>query len=90
MVGEPPHLSGRHQDTLRHVLAHPQSRNVEWHALVALLGEVGSVEERGESVTVEEGGERLVLRRPRGKDIEADELAEVRRFLETLGYSAGA
>lgn len=90
MVEEPPHLSGRHQDTLRHVLAHPLSHNVEWQALVALLREVGSVEEQGEHVTIEAGGQRLVLRRPRGKDVEADELAEVRRFLGALGYPAGS
>ncbi|HTX63213.1 MAG TPA: hypothetical protein VMD28_06215 [Acidimicrobiales bacterium] len=89
MVAEPPHLTGRHQDTLRHVLAHPLSHNVEWHALVALLHELGSVEERGESVTVEAGGQRLALTRPHGKDVEADDLAQVRRFLETLGYRAG-
>ena len=86
MVGEPPHLSGRHRDTLRHVLGHPLSHNVEWHSLLALLREVGSVEEQGEFVAVEAQGQRVVLARPHGKDVEADDLVEVRRFLETLGY----
>lgn len=88
MVGEPPHLSGRHQDTLHHVLTHPLSHDVEWQALLALLREVGSVEEKGESVAIEAGGQRLVLMRPHGKDVEADDLVEVRRFLENLGYRA--
>lgn len=90
MVEEPSHLSGRHQDTLRHVLAHPLSHNVEWHALLALLREVGAVEDLGESVAVQAGGQRLVLMKPHGKDVEADDLVEVRRFLETLGYRAGS
>ncbi len=88
MVEEPQHLTGRHQDTLRHVLAHPLSHNVEWHSLVSLLREVGSVEEHGEVVTIEAGGQRIVLTKPRGKDVEADDLVEVRRLLEDLGYRA--
>jgi hypothetical protein len=88
MVGEPQHLTGRHQDTLRHVLAHPLSHNVEWHSLLSLLREVGSVEEHGESVAIEVGGQRIVLMKPHGKDVEADDLVEVRRLLESLGFRA--
>lgn len=87
MTDELPKLSGRHQDTLRHVLAHPVSHNVEWRALVALLREVGSVEEHATgSISVEAEGQRLVLVKPRGKDVPTDDLVEARRFLEALGY----
>jgi hypothetical protein len=87
MTQEPPKLSGRHQDTLRHVLARPLSHNVEWRALLALLRQVGSVEEHGEGmISVEVGDKRLILTRPHEKDVEADDLVEVRRFLEDLGY----
>jgi hypothetical protein len=87
MNDEPPTLTGRHEETLRHVLAHPLSHNVEWRALVALLHEVGSVEEHATgSLSVEAGGRRLQVVKPRGKDVEADDLVEVRRFLEELGY----
>lgn len=88
MVTEPPKLSGRHRDTLRHVLARPLSHNVEWRALVALLHEVGTFEEHRDMITVEAGGERLVLKEPNEKDVDADDLVEVRRFLEGLGYRA--
>jgi hypothetical protein len=87
VIGEPPKLSGRHQDTLRHVLAHPLSHNVEWRALLALLREVGSVEEHGDgNIAVEAGGQRLVFTQHHEKDVDADDLVEVRRFLEALGY----
>jgi hypothetical protein len=83
----PPRLSGRHRDTLRHVLARPSSRNVEWHAVVAMLREVGKVEERGAGVIeVTANGRTLMLPRPHGKDVSTDDLVELRRFLEGLGY----
>lgn len=87
MTDELPKVSGRHQDTLRHVLAHPLSHNVDWRGLVALLRELGSVEEHATgSISVEAQGQRLELVKPRGKDVSTDDLVEVRRFLEALGY----
>jgi hypothetical protein len=87
MPEDPPHLTGRHEDTLRHVLARPLSHNVEWRALVALLRQVGTVDERADgSIAVEARGQRLVVTRPHGKDVEADDLVEARNFLESLGF----
>lgn len=86
MSTEPPKLSGRHQDTVRHVFSHPMSHNVEWRELRALLSEVGEVEERsGGGLKVEAGGQKLVLSRPRGKDVDPEELEAARHFLEALG-----
>jgi hypothetical protein len=89
MSPEPLKLTGRHQDTLRQIFAHPLSHNVEWHAVVALLHEVASVDERHDGkVAVTANEKTVVLERPRNKDIDADELVEVRNFLKTLGYGA--
>ena len=87
MSAEPTKLTARHQDTLRQIFTHPLSHNVEWHAVVSLLREVGAVDERDDGrVRVTAGGRTIVLSRPRRKDLEAGELVEVRHLLETLGY----
>jgi hypothetical protein len=81
-------LSGRHQDTLRQIFAHPLSHNVEWHSVVALLHEVATVAEGPDGkVEVAVGDQKVVLARPRNKDLDADELVSVRHLLESLGYS---
>ena len=87
MSPESPKLSGRHQDTLRQIFAHPLSHNVEWHAVASLLREVSTVEERDDGkIAVKAGDDTVVLGRPRHKDLDADELVEVRHLLESLGF----
>ena len=85
----PKQLSGRHRDVLRHVLARPLSHNVEWREVLALLREVGSVEERHDgNVVVKAGDHTLVLGHPEHKDVGADDLEKIGHLLETLGYHA--
>lgn len=86
MTTEPRRLSGRHQDTLRHVFNHPMSHNVEWRELLALLNEVADVKETSEgSFKVASPGQKVVLSRPRGKDVDPRDLETARHFLEALG-----
>jgi len=83
----PPELSGRHRDTLRHVFAHPVSHNLDWRAVVALLGEVATVDERHDGKIEVTSGERtILLTPPHHKDLDADDVVEVRHFLEAVGY----
>jgi hypothetical protein len=91
-ASERPALSGRHQDTLQHIFAHPLSHNVEWRAVVALLREVAAVEEReGGKIEATAGSQTVVLPRPKGgKALGPEELLDVRHFLETMGYSPAA
>jgi len=89
MSPDPPKLTARHNDTLRQIFTHPLSHNVEWRAVVALLHEVGELDERDDGKFAVTSGEKtLVLVRPHGKDLGADELVEVRNFLSSLGYGA--
>jgi hypothetical protein len=89
MCPEASNLSGRHQDTLRQIFTHPLSHNVEWRAVISLLREVGAVDERDDGkFAVTAAGQTVILTRPRNKDVDADELVDVRHFLETLGYQA--
>ena len=86
---EPEHLSGRHRDTLRQIFDHPTSHNIEWHAVVSLLGEVGTVTVSHDGkVDVTVGAEKAFLDPPKGKDIDEQMVVDLRRMLAAAGYQA--
>jgi len=84
---EPEHLNNHHRDTLTQILQHPVGHNIEWRAVLSLLAAVGSVTELADSkylVTV--GAETETLERPRDKDIDAQQVVDLRRMLRNAGY----
>jgi hypothetical protein len=84
---EPAHLSGHHRDTLLQIFEHPTSHNIEWHDVLSLLNEVGSVEERhGNMFRFEVGSESGVFTRREGKDIDVQQVVDLRRLLTSAGY----
>ncbi len=86
-----PHLSGKHRDTLLKIYQHPTNHNVEWHDVVSLLEAVGTVEQRHDDMFVFRiGEEREVLTVPKGKDIDPQQLVDLRRLLNGAGYDAVA
>jgi hypothetical protein len=81
-------LNNHHRDTLRKILDHPTSGNLEWRQVLSLLEAVGTVEEEHNGkfkVTV--GSETEMLRRPRGKDVETQMIVDLRRMLTGAGLS---
>jgi hypothetical protein len=57
------HLNDHHRNTLSQIFRHPVGHNIEWRAVLSLLEEVGSVEQRHdarglESVAEEEPASR--------------------------------
>jgi hypothetical protein len=85
----PEHLNNRHRDTLLQVFQHPASHNVEWHAVLSLLEAVGSVEQRTDGkYLVHVGAETQVIARPRTKDIDVQQVVDLRRMLTSAGYGA--
>ena len=83
----PEHLNNRHRDTLREIFRHPVSHNIEWRAVLSLLEAVGTVTERHDGkVEVTIGPAREFLDPPRGKDIDAQMVADLRRMLSSAGY----
>lgn len=85
---ESPHLSNTHRDTLVKIFEHPMSYNIEWREVISLLVSLGTVEQRKEGkVKVTLGSESQFLERPRGKDVDADEVVALRKLLSEGGYA---
>jgi hypothetical protein len=87
-TAEPPHLNNpHHRQTLLQTFQHPVSHNIEWHAMLSLLEAVGSVEVRHDGdYAVHIAAETAFLGRPRGKDLEVEQVLTVRRLLTAAGY----
>lgn len=86
-ASEPMRLSGQHRGTVRQILRHPVSHNIEWQAVLQLLEEVGTVVERHDGrFAVTLGGETEVFERPGQKDIDAEQVVDLRRMLISAGY----
>jgi dUTPase len=81
-------LNNHHRDTLRRILSHPASGNIEWREVLSLLNAVGTVDqERNGKVKVTVGAETEVLDRPRGKDIDVQMVVDLRRMLRSAGFA---
>ena len=73
--------------TLRQLLRHPASHNIEWHAVVSLLEAIGSVTaHRDGMVAVAVGSETEFFDVPAHKDIDTQMVVDLRRMLSGTGY----
>jgi hypothetical protein len=90
-ISGPEHLSGHHRDTLVQIFEEKTNYNVEWHDVVSLLGAIGSIEEQHDDMfRFRLGEETEVLRRPSDKDIDGQQLVDLRRILSSAGYDTVA
>ena len=84
---KPDHLDNHHRHTLEQLFEHPVSHNIEWRAVLFLLNAVGSVEELDNGkFSVRLGAEAEVVLRPAHKDIDAQQVVDLRRMLSGAGY----
>jgi hypothetical protein len=82
-----PHLNGHHRDTLMQIFQHPTSHNVEWRDVLSLLQATGEVEERHDGkFHVRLGEATETFTRPKGKDIDAQQVVDLRRLFTQAGY----
>ena len=84
---EPMHLNNQHRDTVAKILHHPASHNVEWHAVLSLLQYIGQMDERHDGrfkVTI--GGETEIFDKPKHKNIDEQQVVDLRRMLRAAGY----
>ena len=87
MSTEPAHLSSHHRVTLEKIYQHPTSHNIEWHDIVSLFHEVGTVSERHDGKwTLTLGSESLTVDSPKTKDIDTQMVVDLRRMLRAAGY----
>ena len=81
-------LSSHHRDTLEKIFRHPASGNIEWRDVLSLLEYLGMIaEERNGKFKVALGPETEVLEAPRGKDIDAQMIVDLRRMLRQAGFA---
>jgi hypothetical protein len=87
----PAHLSNHQRNTLRQIFQHPAGHNIEWRAVLSLLGAVGSAEERHDGkVAVTIGSQTEYFDPPRHKDIDTQAVVNLRQMLTKAGYGADA
>jgi hypothetical protein len=87
----PEHLNSHHRDTLQQIFQEKTNYNVEWHDVMSLLGAVGSIEQQHDDMFLFRiGDETEVLRRPSEKDIDGQQLVDLRRILTSAGYDTVA
>jgi len=88
-TSEPEPLNDRHRDTLVQIFQHPASHNIEWHAVLSLLEAAGSAEQRHDGkYLVQVGAETQVFTPPKHKDIDVQQVTDLRRMLASAGYGA--
>jgi hypothetical protein len=82
-------LTGHHLVTVERILSHPASHNIEWHDAASLLAEIGSITEGSNGrFTVVLGDETQVFDRPRGKDLDTQQVVDLRRMLRASGFTS--
>jgi hypothetical protein len=80
------HRAASHDRTLAMLFEHPMAGNIEWRQVVALFEAIGTaVEGAHDALHVTVNGQTDVLHRPRHKDIEEEEIAQIRHFLRRAG-----
>lgn len=88
-MAETPKLDAHHRATVQKIFSHPTSHNIEWHDVLSLLGQVGSViEERDGLFKVTIGRETETFRAPRSGDIDDEQVVDLRRMLSGAGVTA--
>lgn len=85
-MGQQGRLNSHQRDTLAHVFRHPLSHNVEWHDVLSLLNALGSVQETHKGHLLATIGDQTeTFEQSRHKEVDAEQLALLRRFLRRSG-----
>jgi len=91
LTPEPVHLNNHHRATLETIFQHPVSHNLAWKEALSLLEAVATVEEKHDGkFNVTLGESTVSFERPRHKDVEAQEVLDLRKLLAGGGYEPTA
>lgn len=84
---EPTRLNNHHLDTLSAIFSHPMSHNIRWVDVESLVAAVGTIEEKRDGrFRVQIGAEIEVFDRPKVKDIDTQQIVDLRRMLYNAGF----
>ena len=90
MLPGPQDLNNHHRDTLTRIFQHPTSHNIEWPDVISLFEAVGTVvEHKHGRVEIRVGREVRYFERPRHKDIDVQQVVDLRHLLRDAGYGPG-
>jgi hypothetical protein len=90
-TADQPHLNSHHRDTVEALFRHPTSHNIEWHDVLSLLEAIATVEERHDGrFHLVLGEADVVITRPRHKDIDTQQVVDLRHLLTSAGYGPAA
>jgi hypothetical protein len=80
-------LNSHHRDTVAQIFSHPAGHNIEWHDVLSLLEAVASVKEASNGrYLVTLGTETETFEPPKHKDIDEQQVVDLRRMLKNAGY----
>ncbi len=81
------HLNSHHRNTLNAIFQHPAGHNIEWRSVLSLLQAVATVNESHDGrYVVALGSETETFDVPRDKDIDGQQVVDLRRMLANAGY----
>jgi hypothetical protein len=79
-------LDGHHRATVEKIFNHPVSHNIQWHDVLSLLRDVGTVDEGSDGrYAVTLGSETQTFDAPRHSDMNEQQIVDLRRMLREAG-----
>lgn len=79
-------IDGRHRATVEKIFRHPVGHNIQWHDVLSLLESIATVTKvHDDRFTVTLGSETETLDAPRGRDIDEQQVVDLRRMLKGAG-----
>jgi hypothetical protein len=87
-MAEGKELDGHHRATVERIFQHPVSHNIQWHDVLSLLQSVATVtEEHDGRYKVRLGSETQTFDAPRHRDIDEQQVIDLRRMLNGAGIT---
>src|SRR5579871_5638594 len=83
------HLNHKHAHTLQQIFQHPPSHNLEWHDVIGLIKEIGTVQESNGHLTFTLHGlsEEFHPTHDKKDVTDVDQVMRLRHFLERAGIA---
>jgi hypothetical protein len=86
-MSEGSELDGHHRATVEKIFNHPVSHNIQWHDVLSLLEKVATVKKESDGrYTVTLGPETETFDVPRHRDVDVQQVVDLRRMLKGAGF----